>query len=62
MDYRLYFLDRNDHIQSAIDLESADDDQALRLAHHQAEGAAMELWQGARKVATIPSVQLKQAR
>jgi hypothetical protein len=51
--YRLYFLDRNGHIHSALNLECADDDHAIRLAREHGNGAPMELWQGARFVTSI---------
>jgi hypothetical protein len=59
--YRLYFLDRDDHIHSAINLDCADDDQAVALAHEHHDGAPMELWQGARLVKRIEDPGMREA-
>jgi hypothetical protein len=47
--YKLYLLDENDRIRSAMDLECADDADAIQLAQSLLDGP-MELWQGARIV------------
>jgi hypothetical protein len=48
-DYKLYGLDQDDRIRSAVDLQCDDDDDAIRLAESMLTGP-MELWQGARIV------------
>ena len=50
LSYRLYFLDREGRFTRAVQLECANDERALRAAAAHANGAAMELWQQARKV------------
>jgi hypothetical protein len=47
--YKLYLLDENDRIRSAMDLECDDDADAIQLAQSLLDGP-MELWQGARIV------------
>ena len=52
-DYRLYFLDDNDRIKSAIVIMCDGDNTAVRLAEERAgEHRRFELWQRARKVKT----------
>jgi len=58
--YRLYFLDGNNHIRSALNLEGADDDHAILLAREHS-GAAMELWQGARLVTRLETSAIREA-
>ena len=53
--YRLYFLDRDDHIRHAVSLECEDDAQAIELARGHADGRTLELWQGARRVVRLAS-------
>ena len=43
-DYRLYFLDRQDHIRDVKALTCADDEQAVQLAAAYAAGGRLELW------------------
>ena len=50
LSYRLYFLDREDRITSAVELECASDDDALRAVGTHVDGRPMELWQQGRKV------------
>lgn len=52
--YRLYFLDREGHIQDAVEWECADDDAAMELAAERLDGRPVELWSGKRVVAKIP--------
>jgi hypothetical protein len=52
--YRLYFLDENGHIRSALEADCADDDTALAWAAEQLDGRAVELWRGSRLVAKLP--------
>ena len=49
-DYRLYFLDKNDHIRRRIDLDCRDDAHATEVAAEHMDGNARELWDGARLV------------
>ena len=50
-DYRLYFLDDNNRIKSAIVIMCDGDNTAVRLAEERASGhARFELWERARKV------------
>ncbi len=51
--YRLYFLDRSDHIRHALSLECRSDAEAIDLIEDHKDGRSMELWQGARRVARI---------
>ena len=51
--YRLYFLDRSDHIRHALSLECRNDAEAITLIEEHKDGRTMELWQGARQVTRI---------
>jgi hypothetical protein len=55
--YRIYFLDRNDHIRHALSVECTDDAEAVELLQRHSDGRGMELWQGARRVARIEAGQ-----
>ncbi|THD77917.1 MAG: hypothetical protein E7812_12025 [Phenylobacterium sp.] len=48
--YRLYLLAKTGRIERALDLECADDAQAIREAETRAAGALAELWSGKRIV------------
>jgi hypothetical protein len=50
LSYRLYFLGRENRITRAVELECANDEDALRAVEGHADGCPMELWQQARKV------------
>jgi hypothetical protein len=52
-EYRLYFVDRFDHIRDAVELEGIDDAEAIRKAEKRSDGRKMELWRRARKVMTF---------
>lgn len=53
--YRAYFIDRENHIRYAHDLECETDAQAeARLAEMDRQGFAAELWRGAEKLLTFP--------
>lgn len=54
LDYRLYFMSRDGHIQQAADIEAASDEAALEVARQMADGRTMELWQRAFRLAVIP--------
>jgi len=51
--YRLYFLDMADHIRRALDLECADDTEAMGVAKARQDSGPVELWNGARRVLRI---------
>ena len=53
--YRLYFIDRNGHIQQAAEFECANDAEAELFAQDQRDTRSMELWSGARRVAEYPA-------
>jgi len=51
--YRLYILDGADHIRSALDLDCADDAEAIAVAEAHKDGHPVELWRGARRVLRV---------
>ncbi len=51
--YRLYTLDGADHISGALDLDCADDAEAIGVAETRHDGQAVELWNGARCVLRV---------
>lgn len=53
--YRLYFLDDQDHIADATEIEVAGDREALDRAEAQADGRAMELWRLDRVIRKFPA-------
>jgi hypothetical protein len=55
-EYCAFLVGGDDHIQNAVHLNCADDDQAIILAKEFADGHDIELWQLDRKVATFPKV------
>ena len=59
--YRCYFLDGQDHIKAATDLEAdtlaAAIDRALALLETHPEHYAVEIWQGARRLYSMISEQ-----
>jgi hypothetical protein len=56
LSYRLYFLDRGGRITSAVELECASDDDALRAVEEHLDGRPVELWQQGRKVRAFAAV------
>jgi len=53
--YRLYFLDEQGRINRALDLECADDEEAVsRVSEHRYQ-YGLELWEGARLVKRFPA-------
>ena len=50
-DYRAYVLDVDGHITERLDLDCADDAEAVRLARRRLKDPDIEVWQGARMVA-----------
>jgi hypothetical protein len=54
-DYRLYFMDAQDHIQDAVELDCADDREAVRKSQTLLDGREVELWRRARVVMRFPA-------
>jgi hypothetical protein len=55
--YRAYFLDRENHIRHAHDLDCETDAEAeARLTAMDRQGFAAELWRGSEKLLTLPLV------
>ena len=52
-EYRAYTIGRDGHIQARYDLTATDEPEARKQAEHLVDGHDVELWQGARKVATF---------
>ena len=50
--YRLYFLDRANHIEHFREFEAPSDVEALRQSEEWRDVHAMELWSGGRKTAS----------
>ena len=44
LDYRLYFLDDEGHIQGVVELDCASDAEAELVAETYSDGRPMELW------------------
>jgi len=44
LDYRLYFLDGDGHIQGVVELDCANDAEAIAVAETYGDGRPMELW------------------
>jgi hypothetical protein len=53
MEYRLYCLDPTGRVLSARDVVAHDDLSALQEAEDSCEKYAVEIWQGARRVARV---------
>jgi hypothetical protein len=53
--YRVYVLDKNDHIVRRIDLEAEGDTGALDIAQQYVDGHDIELWQGYRIIRRLKS-------
>jgi hypothetical protein len=51
--YRFYFLDTNDRIRRAIDVQCSDDNHAIEQAKERLEGRALEVWQASRPVRRV---------
>jgi hypothetical protein len=52
-DYRVYIVGSDGHFFNSVPLECADDAEAIEHAKQLVDGHDVELWQRARKVATI---------
>jgi hypothetical protein len=57
LDYKLYCLDKRGHILHRHDFEAADDGAALKMVREVREHPDLdcELWQRARKIASLPA-------
>lgn len=53
LDYRFYWLKPDGRIDTACNFEFTDDHAALYHAETIRDGAAIEVWQGARKVSRL---------
>jgi hypothetical protein len=51
-DYRAYILGPDGHIQLRVELHCADEETATERAKQLVDGHGVELWDGARKIAT----------
>jgi hypothetical protein len=51
--YRAYQIGPDGHIQQGVDLECADDAEAIEAADQLVGDCAVELWRGTRKVARL---------
>jgi hypothetical protein len=51
-DYRAYMLGPDGHIQLRVELHCADEETARERAQQLVDGYGVELWDGARKIAT----------
>lgn len=56
-EYRLYRFDKKGHIQGPpVIVECEDDDAAVVQAKQYVDGVAIQVWDRARRVAILPSV------
>ena len=51
--YYAYVIGEDGHITNRVEVICDDDEEAKRCARQMVDGHAVELWQGARKVATF---------
>jgi hypothetical protein len=59
--YRLYFLNLAGGIAAALDIQRESDESAIFAAESHSDRRPKELWEGARRVAYIPTRPLDQA-
>ena len=60
--YRVYRIDESGHVQGVPDIiECEDDDDARIAAQRFLDGCGVEVWDGARKVAALPSVKKRRS-
>ena len=52
-DYRVYTLGEDGHIKGRTEIRCPDDEAALERAKNLADGHAVELWEGNRRIALI---------
>ena len=55
-DFRLYFLNKRDHIVEARNRECEDDDAAVRAVEALRDSRAMELWRRDRRIRSFPTL------
>jgi hypothetical protein len=55
MDYRIYFMSTDGHIQHALEIECESDEAAVEYVRTIDDGQSKELWQRARQVAQFPA-------
>jgi len=55
IEYKLYFTDPTGHIHRRVDLECADDREAIEVAARHIDGLDLELWTGSRFVKKFAS-------
>lgn len=55
VDYRLYFMDANNHIRRRVDLDCRDDAHAIEVVGEHAPHGRVELWQRDRLVKRFES-------
>ena len=55
LEYRAYLIGRDGHIVHRVDILCVDDEAAKERAQLLVDSHTVELWQGARLVATIPA-------
>jgi hypothetical protein len=53
--YRLYFMDEENHVGRALEFDCADDEEAILAIESHRDGHAMELWNRARRVKSLPA-------
>ena len=51
--YRIYFLDKDDHIRRAVNIEATSDKDAVAAAQDQNHPFKVEIWQGPHLIGTI---------
>jgi hypothetical protein len=54
--YRIYFFDRNGHIGRALDIECADDDEAVRRMDEEKHAFPLELWERERRIRRLEPI------
>jgi hypothetical protein len=52
-DYRVYLLDKDDHIVDAHVIRADSDQKAVEAAKQYVDGCNVEVWDGARKIARL---------
>lgn len=51
--YYAYIIGDDGHIQNRVEIDCDDDKEAVRCAKRLVDGHAIELWQEARRIATL---------
>jgi hypothetical protein len=55
--YRFYFLNDENEITNAVDVECDTDEQAVAAARSRANGGNIEIWQAKRKIGVCKAVE-----